>query len=87
MRTPGAALAPPHLQDDDQKEVEVGYAVELLVQVQGQEGEDIVLGRVDDVVLEREPGGGRSRCRPGQRPPDDPAPPGLVMPSGTTSCN
>lgn len=35
-----------------EKEVEVGKAVELLIQVQGQEGEDIVLGRVDDVLLE-----------------------------------
>lgn len=77
--TPEAALAPAHLQDDDQKEVEVGHAVELLVQVQGQEGEEVVLGRVDDVVLEREPG---SKCRPGQRSPAHPAPPGLAMPSG-----
>lgn len=38
--------------------------MELLVQVQGQEGEDIVLGRVDDVVLEREPGGGAVKVSP-----------------------
>lgn len=41
--------------------------MELLIQVQGQEGEDIVLGRVDDVLLEGELVWG-SAC---------PAPPGL----------
>lgn len=50
--TPGAAPTPPHLEDDDKKEVEVGHVVKLLVQVQGQEGEEVVFGRVDDVALE-----------------------------------
>lgn len=82
--TPETALALPHLQDDDQKEKEVGYALELLVQVQGQEGEEVVLGRADDIVLERELG---SRCRPGQRPPACPAQPASPCPPATTSCN
>lgn len=50
--TPGTATTPPHLEDDDKKEVEVGHVVKLLVQVQGQEGEEVVFGRVDDVALE-----------------------------------
>lgn len=49
--TPEAAPSPPHLEDDDKKEVEVGRVVKLFVQVQGQEGE-VVLGSVDDVALE-----------------------------------
>lgn len=50
--TPGTATTPPHLEDDDKKEVEVGHVVKLLVQVQGQEGEEVVFGCVDDVALE-----------------------------------
>lgn len=45
----------PHLQDDDEEEVQVGHPVELLVQVQRQEREEVVLGRADDVGLEQEP--------------------------------
>lgn len=52
VRTPGAAPNRPHLENDDKEEVEVGRSVELLVQGEGQEGEEVVLGRVDDVVLE-----------------------------------
>lgn len=87
MRTPGAALAPPHLQDDDQKEVEVRYAVELLIQVQGQEGEDIVLGRVDDVVLERERGVGGQGVAQARGLLTTPPRQALSCPPATTSCN
>lgn len=52
MLTPGATPTLPYLENDDQKEVGVGYSVELLVQVQGQEGEEVVLGCVNDVALE-----------------------------------
>lgn len=52
---PWGGSHPPHLENDDKKEVEVGRAVELLVQVQGQEGEGVVLGRMDDIALQREP--------------------------------
>lgn len=61
----GRRLTPPHLENDDEKEVEVGHAVELLIQVQGQEGEDVVLGRVDDIALERQPAWD---CCPAGRP-------------------
>lgn len=47
--------------------------MELLVQVQGQEGEDIVLGRVDDVLLEGELAWGSARLAPpGLHPPAEP---------------
>lgn len=48
-------LSPAHLQDDDEKEVEIGHTTELLVQVQRQEGEDVVFASVDGVALEQEP--------------------------------
>lgn len=60
----------PYLEDDDEKEVEVGHAVELLIQVQGQEGEDVVLSRVDGIPLEQEPVWGHW---PGRDPPAHPA--------------
>lgn len=47
----GVSLSAPHLQDDNEEEIDVGHAVELLVQVQRQEGQDVVLGRVDEVGL------------------------------------
>lgn len=50
--TPGATPTLPYLEKDDKKEVGVGYSVELLVQVQGQEGEEVVLGCANDVALE-----------------------------------
>jgi hypothetical protein len=54
-----------HLQDNDEKEVEVGHAVELLIQVQWQEGEDVVLGRVDGIALEGESPTDGMWCCPG----------------------
>lgn len=50
--TSGTTPILPYLEDDDKKEVGVGYSVELLVQVQGQEGEEVVLVCVNDVALE-----------------------------------
>lgn len=73
-------LTPPHLENDDKKEVEVGHAVELLVQVQGQEGEDVVLGRVDDIALERQ--SARHCCR-GQEAPRPPRPAFWLLPALT----
>lgn len=45
-----------HLQDEQEEEVCVGYFLELLKQVDRQEGDDIVLGRHDAVILEEEEG-------------------------------
>lgn len=53
--TLGATSTPPHLENDDKKEVEVGESVELLLHVQGQEREEVVLGCADNVALECEP--------------------------------
>lgn len=42
---------PSHLQEDDEDKVDVGHAVELLVEVQREEGEDVVLGRLNGIAL------------------------------------
>lgn len=66
---PRLPAGPAHLQDDDEKEVEIGHTIELLVQVQGQEGEEVVFGCVDGVALEREPSGvGVRRCAGAKAP-------------------
>lgn len=45
----------PHLQDEQEKEVCVGHFLELLKQVDGQKGDDVVFGCHDAVTLD---GGG-----------------------------
>lgn len=42
-----------YLQDEQGQEVQVGRPLELLVQVQRDEGEDVVLVRLDGVFLQR----------------------------------
>lgn len=43
-----------HLQDEQEKKVRVCYFLELLKQVDGQKGEDVVLGGHDAVTLEED---------------------------------
>lgn len=40
-----------HLEDQQEEEVGIGQSAELLQEVQRQEGEQVVLGRLDGVVL------------------------------------
>lgn len=56
---------PSHLQEDDKDEVDVGHSVELLVEVQRQEGEDVVLGRPDGVALRKRRAALTGAPRPG----------------------
>lgn len=56
-----SVCCPSHLQDEQEKEVCVGYFLELLKQVDRQKGDDAVLGRHDAVVLEKDEGGGKRR--------------------------
>lgn len=71
---PRLSTNPAHLQDDDEKEVEIGHSTELLIQVQRQEGEDVVFGSVDGVALEQEPSVVGMRCCPGAGAPSPPPP-------------
>lgn len=54
------------LQDEQTQEVEVGRPLELLIQVQGQEGQHVVLVRLDGVALQTR-GQGRGQGQPGLR--------------------
>lgn len=81
--SPAHPPSPAHLQDDDEKEIEIGHSTELLVQVQRQEGEEVVFGSVDGVALEQEPSVAM-QCCPGAGAPE-PAPP--TAPRGVRSIN
>lgn len=50
---PSASPSPPgtHLQDEEEEEIGVGHFLELLKEVDRQEGDDVVLGRLDAVAL------------------------------------
>lgn len=40
-----------HLKDEEEEEVGVGESAELLEEVEREEGEEVVFGRLDGVVL------------------------------------
>lgn len=49
-RTPTSPAPRTHLQDEEEKEIGVGHFLELLKEVDGQEGDDVVLGGLDAVA-------------------------------------
>lgn len=69
-RAGGPRLPPQnYLQDEEEEEIGVGHFLELLEEVDGQEGDDVVLGGLDAVVLGTRRGGQEP-----PRPRDPPAP-------------
>lgn len=67
-RTPTSPAPRTHLQDEEEKEIGVGHFLELLKEVDRQEGDDVVLGGLDAVALGMERvmggGGGEEELRP-----------------------
>lgn len=60
-----------HLQDEEEEEIGVGHFLELLEEVDRQEGDDVVLGGLDAVALG--PDGGEKGVHELLRPRDPPA--------------
>lgn len=55
-----------YLKDEEEEEVAIGETLELLEKVQRQEGEEVVFGGVDGVILQRR--GGHSDTGSVRRP-------------------